>query len=152
MNEHRGLEPWSSSGYGRWLIFERLWVWIPVPYTGLTWHFFILICCKNCIVCFKKTKNKQKRGWGLTIFFKKRMNIAQSHCPAYLCDTFIELITILFSLSLWSRDTKSVVLTTPSNRNYEIVQSCIEINRKHATKTRKNAQKSKKTQVQRFAR
>ena len=25
-------------------------------------HFFTYICCKNCIVCLKKTKNKRKRG------------------------------------------------------------------------------------------
>ena len=24
-------------------------------------HFFTLICCKNCIVCLKKTENKLKR-------------------------------------------------------------------------------------------
>ena len=25
-------------------------------------HFFTYICCKNCIVCLKKTKNKQKEA------------------------------------------------------------------------------------------
>ena len=39
----QGREPWSS-GYGRRLTFLRLWVGIPVPYTG--WTFFTLICCK----------------------------------------------------------------------------------------------------------
>ena len=43
------IEPWSS-GYGRQLMFERSWVWIPVMYTGWAWHFFTLISCKNCIV------------------------------------------------------------------------------------------------------
>ena len=28
-------------------------------------HFFTLICCKNCIVCLKKTENKQKKRPGL---------------------------------------------------------------------------------------
>ena len=47
-------EPWSS-GYGWQLKFERSCVRIPA--------FLTLICCKNCIVCLKKTKNKLKRGW-----------------------------------------------------------------------------------------
>ena len=55
-----GREPWSS-GYVRWLIFKRSWVQIPVPYTGWTWHFFTLICCKNCIVCWKDKKYMKKR-------------------------------------------------------------------------------------------
>ena len=33
-------------------------------------HFFTLICCKNCIVCLKKTENKRKRG--LAQFLKKK--------------------------------------------------------------------------------
>ena len=64
-----GREPWSS-GYGRRLMIQRLWVRIPAPYTGWTWHFFTLICCKNCSnVCLKKTENKRKRGQGWPIFF-----------------------------------------------------------------------------------
>ena len=40
-----GREP-LSWGYGRRLVFQRLWVWIPALYTG--WTFFhISICCKN---------------------------------------------------------------------------------------------------------
>ena len=36
-------------------------------------HFFTLICCKNCIVCLKKTKNKRKEaGVGL---FLKNLNV-----------------------------------------------------------------------------
>ena len=30
-------------------------------------HFFTYICCKNCIVCLKKTENKRKRGRGWPI-------------------------------------------------------------------------------------
>ena len=34
----------SSSGYGRRLMYVRLWVQIPAPYTGWTFgHFFTLI-------------------------------------------------------------------------------------------------------------
>ena len=44
------------------------WVRIPAPDTGWTWYFFTFICCKNCIVCLKKTENKRKRGWGWPIF------------------------------------------------------------------------------------
>ena len=68
---YHGREPWSS-GYGRRLTILRSWVWIPAPYTGWTWHFFTLICCKNCNnVCLKKTENKRKRGRGWPIFKKR---------------------------------------------------------------------------------
>ena len=45
-------EPWSR-GYGRRLMFLRLWVWIPALYTG--WTFFTFICCKNLLCFYKKT-------------------------------------------------------------------------------------------------
>ena len=47
------IESWCS-GYGRRLMFQRLWVRNPEPYTG--WTFFIFICCKNCNVCLKRRK------------------------------------------------------------------------------------------------
>ena len=51
------LEPWSI-GYGRRLVFWRLWVQIPAPYTG--WTFFTYICCKNSNKClFEKSENKR---------------------------------------------------------------------------------------------
>ena len=37
------LEPWSS-GYGKRLKFQRLWVRIPAPYTG--WTFFTIFVVK----------------------------------------------------------------------------------------------------------
>ena len=40
-----GRAPWSS-GYGRRLRFQRLWVRIPSPYTGWTWHFSHLFVVK----------------------------------------------------------------------------------------------------------
>ena len=46
-----------------WLMFERLWVGILALYTGWTWHFFTLIFCKNCIVCLKRPKRKEKEYW-----------------------------------------------------------------------------------------
>ena len=50
-------------------MFQRLWVWIPAPYTG--WTFFhIPICCKLCNVCLKKTKIKEKEA-GVGPFFQK---------------------------------------------------------------------------------
>ena len=65
----KGREPWSS-GFGKRLTFQRLWVRIPAPYTG--WTFFTYICCKICIVCLKKTENdKTKKRPGLAHFFKK---------------------------------------------------------------------------------
>ena len=54
-----GREPWSS-GYGWRLMFDRSWVQIQ-PHI-MDGHFFALICCKNCIVFFEKTKNKQKEA------------------------------------------------------------------------------------------
>ena len=53
-------EPWSS-GYRGQLMFERLWVRIPAPYTGWTFgHFFPLICCKICIDCLNRPKINKK--------------------------------------------------------------------------------------------
>ena len=58
-----GREPWSG-GYERRLMFMRLWVQIPVPYAGWIWHFFMLICGKNCSDVWKdKNKRKRGRGW-----------------------------------------------------------------------------------------
>ena len=72
-----GREPWSS-GYGRRLTFQRLWVWILSPYTG--WTFFTLIYFKNCIVCLKRLKiNKKMTGVGP---FKKKF-------PNPVCDDFL---------------------------------------------------------------
>ena len=51
-----GWEPWSS-GYGRRLMFRRSWVRIPAAYTGWSWHFFTLICCKKFYCVFEKTEN-----------------------------------------------------------------------------------------------
>ena len=57
-------EPWSS-GYGKRLNFQRLWVLLPAPYTG--WTFFTY-CCKNCNVCFKRPKINEKEA-GVGPFF-----------------------------------------------------------------------------------
>ena len=50
----------------QWLLEEthvlKLWVQILAPDTGWTRYFFTLICCKICIVCLKKTENKQKEA------------------------------------------------------------------------------------------
>ena len=65
-----GREPWSR-GYGRWLMFRRSWVQIPVLHTGWTWIFFILICCKKCVVCLERPTINEKRQ-GMAHFFKKK--------------------------------------------------------------------------------
>ena len=54
------------SGYGWWLMFERLWVRIMAPYTGWALrHCFTFICCKNCNVCLKRPKiNENEAGVG----------------------------------------------------------------------------------------
>ena len=65
-------EPWSS-GYEMRLIYQRLWVRFPAPYTGWTWHFFTLICCKNFNdVCLKSPKINEKEA-GVGPFFKKKV-------------------------------------------------------------------------------
>ena len=45
-----------SSGYGRWLMFERSWVLIPVQYTGWTWHFSHLFVVKIVSLLWKYRK------------------------------------------------------------------------------------------------
>ena len=43
-------------------------------------HFFTLVCSQFCIVCFKKNKNKRKRGRGWPTF---KRNIANSATKTY---------------------------------------------------------------------
>ena len=53
-------------------MFERSWYQIPELYTGWTFgHFFTLICCKNCIICLKGPKIKEKEAGVGPFFFKK---------------------------------------------------------------------------------
>ena len=56
-------------------------------------HFFTLICCKNCIVCLKKTENKQKRGRGwpnkkkeklLKLLFSRMFCFSNEYFAAFL--------------------------------------------------------------------
>ena len=68
-----GQEPWSS-GYGKRLMFWRLWVQIPAPYTGWKWHFAHWFVVKNCIVCLKRPKINEKEA-GVGLFIKKSCNI-----------------------------------------------------------------------------
>ena len=56
-----GREPWSS-GYGRRIMFKRLWARILLPYTGWTWHFFTLICCISFVVSLKRLKTSKKEA------------------------------------------------------------------------------------------
>ena len=51
-------EPWYSGERSR-LTIRRLWVWISAAATR--WTFFILICSKICVVCWKRLKIKEKR-------------------------------------------------------------------------------------------
>ena len=75
-------EPWSS-GYGRWLMLEKLWVRIPAPYTGWIWHLFTLICCKHCIVCLKRPRINEKEA-GACPFKKIIGNLRISPPPHHL--------------------------------------------------------------------
>ena len=57
-----GREPWSS-GYGKRLMFQMLWVRILAQYTG--WTFFTYICCKNVMVfVWKDQKTIKEAGFG----------------------------------------------------------------------------------------
>ena len=84
-----GREPWPS-GYGRRLTFERSWVRFPAQDTGWTWHFFTLICCKNCIVCLKRPKINEKEA-RVGPFFKKNQSnkrpAVQWYFPLWWVDT-----------------------------------------------------------------
>ena len=64
-----GQEPWSC-GYGRRLMFQRMWVRIPAPCTG--WTFFTYISCEKCNgVCLKRPIVNDKRGRYWPIFKKQ---------------------------------------------------------------------------------
>ena len=43
----------------------------PSTLGKLDGHYSTLICCINCIVCLKKTENKQKKSPGWPIFLAK---------------------------------------------------------------------------------
>ena len=56
-------------------MFERLWVRIPVPYTG--WKFFTLMCCKNYIVCLKRRKKRKEAENNIRFDDKNSFRIAE---------------------------------------------------------------------------
>ena len=101
-----GREPWSS-GYGRRLTYRRSWVRIPVPYTGWTWYFFTLICCKNCIVCLKRPKINEKEAGIGPFFLKKTYVTLGGGCGlvrrAVASDNNERSTDIIFSLILLGR-------------------------------------------------
>ena len=53
-----GRESWSS-GYGKRLMFQRLWVQIPAPYTWWTFFTFFVL---NILLFVWKAKNIQKEA------------------------------------------------------------------------------------------
>ena len=75
--ESFGRKPWSS-GYGRRLIFWRLWVWIPAPYSG--WTFFTFIWCKIVLMFVWKRPKINEKDAGMaylktgTLFFWNEVN------------------------------------------------------------------------------
>ena len=72
-----------SSGYGRRLMFRRLWVQIPGLYTGWPWHFFhIFFVVKNNNDVFQKTENKQKEA-GVGPFLKKVLPKSNNDLPNF---------------------------------------------------------------------
>ena len=54
-----GWEVWSSAT-GRKLMLKWSWVRIPAPDTR--WTFFTPLCCRNCNVCLKRPKIKEKEA------------------------------------------------------------------------------------------
>ena len=56
-----GWDSWSS-GYGRRLVSERLWVWIQVP--EIRWNFFTVVCYKIVFTIEKKNKCKKRSVMG----------------------------------------------------------------------------------------
>ena len=52
-----------SSGYGRWLMIKRTWVWIPAPYTGWTWHFSHWFVVRIVLFAWKRPKINEKGSW-----------------------------------------------------------------------------------------
>ena len=60
----KGRYPWFS-GYGRCIMFEMSWVWIPVPYTGWNWHFLSWFVAKIVMMfVWKDWKlTKKRRVW-----------------------------------------------------------------------------------------
>ena len=81
------IEPWSS-GYGRQLMFERSWVWIPVPYTGWTWHFSRWFVVKISIVCLKRPKIN-KKGLGCPNLYKEKPNKNKTDTSPLVCSNRI---------------------------------------------------------------
>ena len=73
-------------------MFRRLWVPIPAPYTGWTWHFSHWFVVKNCIVCSKRLKINEKEARFGPFFKKYRQMIAL---------TFFLFLLFLFSILLF---------------------------------------------------
>ena len=53
-------------------MFRRLWVWILALFTEWTWHFFILICCKNCNNVWLKISKINEEEVGVGPFLLKK--------------------------------------------------------------------------------
>ena len=62
LGDYKTTYEFWSSGYGRRLMFWRLWDWIP-PYCILYGHLFTLICCKIVMFLYKRRKINKKRSW-----------------------------------------------------------------------------------------
>ena len=103
-----GREPWSS-GYGRRIMFKRLWARILLPYTGWTWHFFTLICCISFVVSLKrlKTSKKEARGWPnfknvfkIYIFPKKLLKLVPEYVGTNCLNWYPSMWRLCFKL-IW---------------------------------------------------
>ena len=68
-----GRDSWSS-GYGRWLMFERSWVEFRILDGHDIFHIDLLL--KNCIVCLKTPKGTKKRP-GLANFCKNIKHLTE---------------------------------------------------------------------------
>ena len=96
----------SPGGYERRLMFKRSWVRIPASYTGWTWHFFTLICCKK-VVCLKRLKINGKEA-GVGPFFK--WSIVGQRCGAVGRAVASNTRDLLFESSHWQFNSLSTAL------------------------------------------
>ena len=78
---------------------KGLGVQIPALYTGWTFgHFFKLNCCKNCIVCWKKTENKRRRDLFIKILYSDPILSNRS----FLISKFLSKISFFSHLTTFS--------------------------------------------------
>ena len=116
-----GRESWSSD-YGRRLIFESLWVWIPALYTGWTWHF-------SHWLLFEKTKNKWKRGQVGPLLEKKPKEMIQGKF-SHFSGKYVWSLTIFWDFMRLAPSREIWVMTHNATED-----SALKLQKKYRVKT-----------------